>query len=56
MQNLFVLLTQCIYVFYMNLRTDRDYIPLQHKMIGFYNQGRMCLQRGANRTFKYNSG
>ena len=29
-QQLYVLPTQCIYVFYMDLRTNSDYFPIQH--------------------------
>ena len=38
----------CIY-----LRTNSDLCHLQHKLIGFYNRGGKCLQRGTNWVFKY---
>ena len=31
-------------------------MPLQHKLIGFYNPDEKCLQRGTDWEFKYNSG
>jgi hypothetical protein len=34
-----VLPTLCIYVFCMDLRTNSDYFPIQHQLIGFYNRG-----------------
>ena len=42
----------CIYVFCVDLRTNSHYIPIQHKLIGFYNRGRKCLQRGTDWRFK----
>jgi len=38
-----VLSTQCIYMFCVDLRTNSDYFPKQHKLIGFSHQGRQCL-------------
>jgi len=29
-QQFYVLSTQCIYVFYVDLRTNSDYFPIQH--------------------------
>jgi len=29
-QQFYVLPTQCIYVFYVDLRTNSDYFPIQH--------------------------
>ena len=37
-QQLYVLPTQCIYVFGIYLRTNCDLCQLQHKLIGFYNR------------------
>jgi len=34
----YVLSTQCIYVFCMDLRTNSDYFPTQHQLTGFYNR------------------
>ena len=33
----YVLPTQCIYVFCVDLRTNSDYFTVQHWMVGFYN-------------------
>jgi hypothetical protein len=38
----------CIY-----LRTNSDLCHLQHKLIGFYNRDKKCLQRGTDWGFKY---
>ena len=35
---------------------NSDYFPTQHRLIGFYNRDGVCLQRGMERIFKYNSG
>ena len=37
-QQFYVLPTQCIYVFCVDLRTNSDYFPIQHKLTGFYNR------------------
>ena len=37
-QIFYVLPTQCIYVFYVDLRTNSDYFPIQHQRTGFYNR------------------
>ena len=37
-QQFYVLFTQCIYVFCVDLRTNSDYFPIQHKLAGFYNR------------------
>jgi len=52
----YALPTQCIYVFCMDLRKNSDYIPIQHKLIGFYSRVAVCLLRGTGWVFKYNSG
>ena len=54
-QKLYVLPTQCIYVFCVDLRTNSDYFPMQHKLVGFYNRDGVCLLRGTNLVFIYNS-
>jgi len=38
-QQFYVLPTQCIYVFCVDLRTNSDYSPIQHQLTGFYNRG-----------------
>jgi hypothetical protein len=42
----------CIYVFCIYLRTNSDLCHLHHKLIGFYNRGEKCLQRGTDWVFK----
>jgi hypothetical protein len=37
-QQFYVLPTECIYVFCVDLRINRDDFPIQHKLIGFYNR------------------
>ena len=37
-QQFYVLPTQCIYVFCVELRTNGDYFPIQHQLTGFYNR------------------
>ena len=48
----YVLRTQCIYVFCVDLRTNNDYFPIQHKLSVFYNRG-VCLLRGTDWIFIY---
>jgi hypothetical protein len=36
-QQYYVLPTQCIYVFCVDLRTNSDYFPAQHYVTGVYN-------------------
>ena len=52
---LHVLPTQCIYVFCVDLRTNSDYFPIQHKLTGFYNWDGVCLLRGTVWVFIYDS-
>ena len=47
-QQFYVLPTQCIYVFCVDLRTNSDYFPIQHYLIGFYNREGVCLLRGTS--------
>ena len=55
-QQFYVLPTHCIYVFYVDLRTNSDYFPIQHQLTGFYNWDGVCLLRGTDWVFKYSSG
>ena len=49
----YVLPTQCIYVFCVDLRTNSDYFPIQHLLTGSYNRDRVCLLRGTDWALKY---
>ena len=51
-QQFYVLPTQCIYVFCVELRTNSDLCHLHHKLIGFYNGDENFLLRGADWVFK----
>ena len=42
----YVLSTQCIYVFCVGLRINRDYFTVQHWLVGFYNRDGVCLLGG----------
>jgi hypothetical protein len=42
----YVLPTQRIYVFFVNLRTNSDYFTIQHYLTSFYNRDGVCLLRG----------
>ena len=55
-QQSYVLPTQCIYVFCVDLRTNSDYFHTQHQLTGFYNPDGMCLLCGTDWIFKYNLG
>jgi len=52
----YILPTQCIFVFCVDLRTNSDYFPIQHQLTGFYNRDGVCLLRGTGSMFKYNAG
>jgi len=52
LQKFFILPTHCIYVFCVDLRTNSDYFPIQHKLTGFYNRDVVCLLRGTDWVFK----
>ena len=39
--------------FFVYLRTNSDFCPMQLKMIGLYNRDEKCLQRGTDWVFKY---
>ena len=45
-QQFYILPTQFMYVFCMDIRTNSDYFPIQHFPTGFYNRGGVCLLRG----------
>ena len=55
-QQLYVLPTQCICVFCVDLRTNSDYFPIQQQLSGFCNRDGVCLLRGTDWVFKYNLG
>jgi hypothetical protein len=42
----------CVCVFCIYLRINSDLYHLQHKLIGFYNPDKKCLQRGKDWVFK----
>ena len=50
-----VFCSQCIYVFYVDLRTKSDYFPIQHLLTGLYNWDGVCLLRGRDWVFICNS-
>jgi len=52
----YVLPTQCMYVFCVDLRTKSDYFPIQRELAGFYNRDVVCLLRGTDWNFKDNLG
>jgi len=54
-EKLYVLPTQCIYVFCVDLRTNSDYFPITALTDWFCNRDGMCLLRGTDWIFKYNS-
>ena len=49
----YVLPTQIIYVFCVDLRTNSDYFTVQHWLVGFYNRDGQCLLRGTDWVFIY---
>ena len=51
-QQFYVLPTQYIYVFCVDLRTNSDLCHLHHKLIGFYNPDEKWLLYGTNWVFK----
>jgi hypothetical protein len=51
---LYVLLTQCIYVFCVDFRTA-IFFP-STALTGCYNRDGVCLLRGTDWDFKYNPG
>ena len=53
-QQFYVLHTQLICVFCVDLRTNSYYFPMQHSLVGFYNLVEVCLLRGTDWIFKEN--
>ena len=45
-QQLYILSTECVYVFCVDLRTNSDYFTVQHWLLGFYNRDGVRLLRG----------
>ena len=41
-----------LFMFYIYLRTNGDFCPIQHNLIGFYNRDEKCLLRDTNWVFK----
>jgi len=37
-EQFYILPTQCMYVFCVDLRTNSDYLSIQHYLTGFYNR------------------
>ena len=52
-QKFYVLPTQCIYVFRVDLRANSDYFPIQHELVGFYNRDGTSLLRCTSWVFIY---
>ena len=55
-QQFYVLPTVYFFVFYVYLRTNSDYFPIRHSLPGLYNRDGVCLLRGTDWVFIYNSG
>ena len=51
-QQFYVLPTQFICILCVDLRTNSDYFPTQHKLTGFYNWYAVCLLRRTDLVFK----
>jgi len=49
----YVLPTQCIYVFFVDLRTNSDYFPIHHQLTGLCNRGGECLLRGTDWVYRH---
>ena len=47
-QQFYVLPTQCIYVFCVDLGTNSNYFPIQYQLIDFYNEDGVCLLSGTD--------
>jgi hypothetical protein len=47
-QQFYVQPTHCIYVSSVDLRTNSDYFPIQHYLVGFCNPAEVCLLRGTD--------
>jgi len=50
-QQLYALSTLYLCVLYL-FENKKRLVPLQHKLIGFYNRDEKCLQRGTDWVFK----
>jgi hypothetical protein len=50
-QQLYILPTPYLCALYLTQNKQR-HLPLQHKIIGFYNRDEKCLQRGTDWVFK----
>ena len=50
-QQLYILPTLYLCVSYLSENKER-LVPLQHRLIGFYNQDEKCLLRGTKWAFK----
>ena len=48
----FYMVLALLWVFCADLRKDSDFCFVHHKLIGFYNRGGKCLQRGTDWVFK----
>jgi hypothetical protein len=55
-QQFYILPTQFIYVFCVDLRTNSDHFPIQNCLTGVYNRDGVCLLRGTDWVFTYSSG
>jgi hypothetical protein len=55
-QQFYVLPTQRIYVFCVDLRTNSDYFPIQHILPGSYNRDGECLLCGTDLILKCDGG
>jgi len=40
--------TQCVCGFFVDLRTDSDYVTIQHWLTGLYNRDGVCFLRGTD--------
>jgi len=54
-QKFFVLPTLCICWSCMDLRTNSDHFPIQHQLTAYHNRDGVCLLRGMDWIFIYNS-
>ena len=52
----YVLHTQCIYVFRVDLRTNSDYFPIQHQLTGFCNRDGVFTARYGLYLYLYCKG
>jgi hypothetical protein len=48
----YIMPTECIYVFCMDVKANSDYLRIQIQLIGFYNRDELCLLGGMNLAFK----